>query len=112
MNFDMSKIMEKAQKMQEQIKKAKDEHDKLEIKGQSGAGLINVVMNGNHEIKSVNIEEALFEEDKDVIEELFAAAVNDAVQKNKNSNQSYNLQQMAKDAGIDLPNGIDFPFKP
>lgn len=112
MNFDMSKLMQQAQKMQEQMKKAQEERDNLEVTGEAGAGLVKVAMTGKYDIKSVSIDDSLMSEDKEMLEDLIAAAVNSAVKKvEENSSSSTDIQQMAKDAGIDLPGGMNFPFK-
>ncbi len=102
-------IMGQAKKMQEQMqekmKKMQDELVNLEITGESGAGLVSIVMNGRHDVKKVNIDDSLLTEDKVVLEDLIAAAVNDAVRKVEASNKS-------KFSG--LTPGFDFPegFKP
>ena len=107
----MSKLMQQAQKMQEQIKKAQDEKNNLEVEGESGAGLVKIIMTGKHDVKSVNIDESLLNEDKEMLEDLIAAAVNSAVKKvDENTASSTDMQQMAKDAGINLPDGMKFPF--
>ena len=111
MNFDMSKLMQQAQKMQEQMKKAQDQKVNLEVEGEAGAGLIKIIMTGKYDVKSVNIDESLLSEDKEILEDLIAAAVNSAVKKvEENTSSSTDMQQMAKDAGIDLPAGMKFPF--
>ena len=109
MNFDMSKLMQQAQKMQEQMKKTQDERSKLEVTGESGAGLVKIVMTGKYDIKSVHIDSSLMTEDKEMLEDLIAAAVNGAVQKVEGTS-SNDMQQMAKDAGINLPDGMKLPF--
>jgi DNA-binding YbaB/EbfC family protein len=112
MNFDMSKLMQQAQKMQEQMKKAQQERDNLEVTGEAGAGLVKITMTGKYDVKSVNIDNSLFDEDKEMLEDLIAAAVNAAVKKvEENSSSPSDIQQMAKEAGIDLPGGMNFPFK-
>ncbi|KEI35999.1 YbaB/EbfC family nucleoid-associated protein [Allofrancisella frigidaquae] len=109
MNFDMSKLMQQAQKMQEQMKKAQQERENIEVTGEAGAGLVKVVMTGKHDVKSVNIDQSLLNEDKEMLEDLIAAAVNSAVKKVE-VNSSTDLQKMAQDAGINLPDGMKFPF--
>jgi len=111
MNFDMSKLMQQAQKMQEQMKKSQDEKSNLQVEGEAGAGLVKITMTGKYDVKSVNIDESLMSEDKEMLEDLIAAAVNSAVRKvEEGSSSSADMQQMAKDAGIDLPDGMKFPF--
>ncbi len=111
MNFDMSKLMQQAQKMQEQMKKAQDEKNNLEVEGEAGAGLVKIAMTGEYYVKSVNIDGSLLSEDKEILEDLIAAAVNSAVKKvEENTSSSTDMQQMAKDAGINLPDDMKFPF--
>ena len=111
MNFDMSNLMQQAQKMQEQMKKSQDEKSNLQVEGEAGAGLVKITMTGKYDVQSVNIDESLLSEDKEMLEDLIAAAVNSAVKKvEENSTSSADMQQMAKDAGIDLPAGMKFPF--
>ncbi|ORM38732.1 nucleoid-associated protein [Francisella endosymbiont of Ornithodoros moubata] len=112
MNFDMSKLMQQAQKMQEQMKKAQQERENMQVIGESGAGLVTVIMTGKYDVKYVSIDNSLMSEDKEILEDLVAAAVNSAVKKvEENSAVSTDIHKMAKDAGIDLPSGINFPFK-
>ncbi|MDE4982366.1 YbaB/EbfC family nucleoid-associated protein, partial [Francisella tularensis subsp. holarctica] len=79
MNFDKSKLMQQAQKMQEQKKKAQKERENMEVIGESGAGRVTVTMTGKYDVKSVCIDNSLMSEDKEIIEDLIAAAVNSAV---------------------------------
>ncbi|MFV9931178.1 MAG: YbaB/EbfC family nucleoid-associated protein [Francisella endosymbiont of Hyalomma asiaticum] len=112
MNFDMSKLMQQAQKMQEQMKKAQQERENMQVIGESGAGLVTVIMTGKYDVKSVSIDNSLMSEDKEILEDLVAAAVNSAVKKvEENSAVSTDIHKIAKDAGIDLLSGINFPFK-
>lgn len=82
-------IMKQAQEVQEKMKQAQEEMANKEIEGNAGAGLVKVVMNGRHDVKKVFVDPAVLEEDKEMLEDLLAAAVNDAVRKveqeNKNS---------------------------
>ena len=111
MNFDMSKLMQQAQKMQEQMKKSQDEKSSLQVEGEAGAGLVKIAMTGKCDVKSVHIDESLLSEDKEMLEDLIAAAVNSAVKKvEESSSSSANMQQIAKDAGINLPDDMKFPF--
>lgn len=111
MNFDMSNLMQQAQKMQEQMKKAQEQKENMEVTGEAGAGLVKVSMTGKYDVKSINIDESLMSEEKGMLEDLVAAAVNSAVKKVEENSSSGDMQQMAKDAGIDLPEGMNFPFK-
>lgn len=100
-------LMKQAQKMQEDMKKAQEELATMEVEGQSGGGMVKVTMNGRHEIRRVNIDDSLMGDDKDMLEDLIAAAVNDAVRK-------IELQSSDKmsgvTAGMNLPAGMKLPF--
>ncbi|HHJ19852.1 MAG TPA: YbaB/EbfC family nucleoid-associated protein [Gammaproteobacteria bacterium] len=74
-------IMKQAQKMQEDMLKAQEELASMEVTGQSGGGMVSVVMTGKHAVKRVMIDESLYGDDKDMLEDLVAAAMNDATQK-------------------------------
>lgn len=104
---NMGDIMKQAQKMQEQLKKQQDEMASAEVVGESGAGMVKVVMNGRHDVKKVNIEDGLLSEDKELLEDLLAAAVNDAVRKieEKTKNSMSGLAE-----GMGLPAGFKMPF--
>lgn len=77
----MGDLMKKAQQMQEEMQKAQEEAAKAEVTGESGAGLIKVVMNGRHDVRKVSIDDSLMSEEKEVLEDLLAAAINDAVRR-------------------------------
>ncbi len=81
MKGPLGNLMRQAQKMQEEMAKAQEELARLDIEGQAGGGLVRVVMNGRHEVKRVEIDDSLLGDDKEMLEDLIAAAVNDAVQK-------------------------------
>ena len=100
-------IMKQAQKMQEEMQQAQAEIAAMEITGQSGGGLVSVVINGAHECRRVNIDDSLMEDDKDMIEDLVAAAINDATQRLKSATE----ERMASvTAGMNLPGGMNLPF--
>ena len=103
----MGKFMQQAQEMQEKMKEMQKAQKKLEVEGQSGAGLVKVVMTGKHDLKSVTLDPSLMSEDKEMLEDLFAAAVNDANRRVEEKSQSYfsGLSQ-----NFDLPQGFKFPF--
>ena len=88
-------------------KKAQEEIAAMEIEGQAGAGLVKVVMTGRHDVKRVTIDRSLLTEDKDMLEDLVAAAVNDAVRKVEITSQE-KLAGMT--AGLPLPPGFKLPF--
>jgi len=104
---NMGDIMKQAQKMQEELQKQQEEIAKAEVTGESGAGMVKVVMNGRHDVKNVAIDDELLSEDKEIIEDLLAAAVNDAVRKveDKNKNTMSGLAE-----GMGFPPGFKMPF--
>ncbi|MGB1238422.1 MAG: YbaB/EbfC family nucleoid-associated protein [Pseudomonadales bacterium] len=103
----MGNIMKQAQKMQEDMQKAQEEVARHEVTGEAGAGLVTLVMNGRHDVKRVDIDDSLMGEDKEILEDLLAAAVNDAVRKV----EAHSKEQMGKIAGgMGLPPGFQMPF--
>lgn len=99
-------LMKKAQEMQKNMENAQDEISKLEITGQSGAGMVKVLMTGKHDLKQVTIDPAVMD-DREMLEDLIAAAVNDA---NRKVEEASNVQ-MGGLAGIPgLPAGFKFPI--
>jgi len=104
---NMGELMKKAQKMQENMQKAQEEIAKAEVIGESGAGLVKVVMNGRHDVRNVEIDPSLMSEEKDILEDLLAAAVNDAVRR-VDANQKDKMSGMM--SGMDLPPGFKMPF--
>jgi nucleoid-associated protein EbfC len=104
---NMGGLMKQAQKMQEDMQRVQEEVARAEVSGESGAGLVKIVMNGRHDVKSVAIDDSLMEEDKEILEDLIAAAVNDAVRKVETNTK----EQMSKvTAGMQLPPGFQMPF--
>jgi nucleoid-associated protein EbfC len=101
-------LMKKAQTMQEDMKKAQDELGNMEVTGESGSGLVKVTMTCKHEVKRITIDPSLLADDKDMLEDLVAAAFNAAVRKAEDSSN----EKMAKiSAGMPaLPGGMKFPF--
>ena len=102
----MGNIMKQAQEMQERMQKMQEELANVEVNGESGAGLVKVTMTGRHDVKRVQIDDSLLGEDKEVLEDLLAAAVNDAVRRVEQTNQD-KMGGLA--AGINLPPGFKFP---
>ncbi|MCP4874187.1 MAG: YbaB/EbfC family nucleoid-associated protein [Gammaproteobacteria bacterium] len=100
-------MMKKAQEMQENMQKAQAELAKKEITGEAGGGMVSVVMRGTHEVNRVTIDPSLIDEEVEMLEDLVAAAVNDAVHKVAKSNQDA-MQEMT--AGLNLPPGFKLPF--
>jgi hypothetical protein len=107
MTDNMGELMKKAQKMQENMQKAQEEIAKAEVTGESGAGLVKVVMNGRHDVRKVEIDPSLMSEEKDILEDLLAAAVNDAVRRVE-ANQKDKMSGMM--SGMGLPPGFKMPF--
>ena len=100
-------LMKQAQAMQDNLKRAQDELALLEVEGQSGAGLVKVQMTCKHDVKRVSIDPSLLADDKDMLEDLVAAAFNDAVRRAEAVSQ----EKMGKlTAGMPLPPGMKFPF--
>ena len=100
-------MMKKAQEMQENLQKAQRELANKEVTGESGGGMVSVIMRGTHEVNRVTIDPALIGEDVERLEDLVAAAINDAVHKVEKSNQAA-MQEMT--AGMNLPPGFKLPF--
>lgn len=100
-------LMKQAQEMQEKVKSIQDKIAATEVSGQSGGGLVSVVMTGRHDVKRVQIDESLMSEDREVLEDLIAAAVNDAVRRLE-ENQKDKMAELT--AGMPLPPGFKFPF--
>ncbi len=94
-------IMKQAQAVQAHMQQLQEEMGAMEVTGESGAGLVTVVMNGRHEVRSVKLDDSLFEEDKAVVEDLLAAACNDAVHKVEAAHQK-KMSGMAQDLGLPL----------
>lgn len=99
-------LMKQAQQMQEKMQKAQEQLASKEVQGESGAGMVKVTMNGRHDVKRVAIDTSLMSEDKEMLEDLLAAAVNDAVRKVEEGNKDA-LSGLA--SGIDLSN-FKMPF--
>ncbi|MGD9000439.1 MAG: YbaB/EbfC family nucleoid-associated protein [Granulosicoccaceae bacterium] len=107
MKGGLGNMMKQAQKMQENMQKAQEQLATLEVTGKAGGGLVTVTMTGKHDVKRVTIDDSLLEEDKDMLEDLVAAAVNDAVQLVEKTSQDKMSEAMA---GMSLPPGMKMPF--
>jgi DNA-binding YbaB/EbfC family protein len=107
MKGGLGNLMRQAQQMQETMKKAQAELADLEVTGESGAGMVKVWLNGNHQAKKIVIEPKLLGEDKDMLEDLLMAAVNDAVRKIAERSQEKYSGLMS---GLNLPPGMKLPF--
>jgi DNA-binding YbaB/EbfC family protein len=99
--------MKQAQQMQENMKKAQEELARIEVEGQSGAGLVKVVMTCRHDVKRVSIDQSLLGEDKDMLEDLLAAAMNDAVRRVESTTQE---RMAGLTMGMPMPPGFKLPF--
>jgi DNA-binding YbaB/EbfC family protein len=107
MKNQLAGLMKQAQAMQDSMKKAQEEIANVEVEGQAGAGLVKVVMTGRHDVKRVTIDPTLLTEDKDMLEDLVAAAVNDAVRKVEAASQE---KMAGLTAGLPMPPGFKLPF--
>ena len=107
MKGGLGNLMKQAQQMQANLQKAQEELATMEVSGKSGGGMVEVVMTGRHDVRRVTIDPSLMEDDKDMLEDLVAAAFNDAVQ---------TLEKVTKDkmgaltGGMELPAGFKMPF--
>ena len=100
-------LMKQAQQMQDNVKRMQEQLATIEVEGQSGAGLVKVVMTCKHDVKRVTVDPSLLADDKDMLEDLVAAAVNDALRKAEQTSQ----EKMASvTAGLPLPPGFKMPF--
>lgn len=103
----MGNIMKQAQQMQERMQKVQEDLAKIEVTGESGAGLVKVIMTCNHNVRRVEVDDSLLDDDKDMLEDLTAAAFNDAVRR---------VQETSKEkmgevtGGMPLPPGFKMPF--
>ena len=107
MKGGLGNLMKQAQLMQENMKKLQEQLAVMEIEGEAGSGLVKIVMTGRHEVKRVTIDPKLLGDDKDMLEDLVAAAVNDAVRKIEATTQQ---KMAAATAGLPLPPGLKLPF--
>ncbi len=107
MKNQLAGLMQQAQKMQENMKRLQDELATIEVEGQSGAGMVKVTMTCKNQVRRVQIDPSLVGDDKDMLEDLVAAAFNDAVRRAEETSQ----QKMASvTAGMPLPPGFKLPF--
>ncbi|GGC87932.1 YbaB/EbfC family nucleoid-associated protein [Halopseudomonas salina] len=107
MKGGMAGLMKQAQEMQEKMARMQEELANAEVTGQSGAGLVSVVMTGRHDVKRLSIDDSLMSEEKDILEDLVAAAFNDAVRKIEKNNQE---KMAGMTQGMNLPDGFKMPF--
>ncbi len=100
-------LMKQAQQMQENMKKMQDQLGSVEVEGQAGAGMVKVTMTCRHDVKRVSIDDSLMTEDKEMLEDLLAAAVNDAVRRVEETSQE---KMSGFTSGLNLPPGFKLPF--
>lgn len=107
MKGGIGNLMKQAQKMQADMAKAQEEMANIEVTGQSGGGMVSVVMTCRHDVKRVSIDDSLLSDDKDMLEDLIAAAVNDAVRLVEKTSSE---KMSGMTAGLNLPGGMKLPF--
>ena len=107
MKNQLAGLMKQAQQMQENMKKVQEQLASTEVEGQSGAGMVKVIMTCRHDVKRVTLDESLLKDDKDMLEDLIAAAVNDAVRRVEAATQE---KMSGMTAGLGLPAGFKMPF--
>jgi len=107
MKGGLGPLMKQAQQMQENMKDMQEQLATVEVEGQSGAGMVKVIMTCRYDVKRVNIDDSLFNDDKDMLEDLLAAAVNDAVRRVEATTQE---KMSGVTAGMGLPPGMKLPF--
>jgi hypothetical protein len=107
MKGQLAGLMKQAQQMQENMKKMQEQLAQIEVEGQSGAGLVKIVMTCKNDVKRVTIDPSLLADDKDLLEDLVAAAFNDAVRKAEATTQE---KMGSMTSGLPLPPGFKLPF--
>ena len=107
MKGQLAGLMKQAQQMQDNMKKVQEELAATEVEGQSGAGMVKVVMTCRHDVKRVTIDQSLLTDDKDMLEDLIAAAMNDAVRRVESTVQE---KMAGVTSGLPLPPGFKMPF--
>jgi len=107
MKNQLAGLMKQAQQMQENMQRAQEELGRIEVEGQAGAGLVKVVMTCRHDVKKVTIDPSLSGEDRDMLEDLIAAAFNDAVRRAEAMTQE---KMGGLTAGLPMPPGFKLPF--
>jgi hypothetical protein len=106
MKGGLGNIMKQAQAMQDNMRKAQEELAKIEVTGNAGGGLVSVVMTCRHDVRRVQIDASLMQDEKEVLEDLIAAAMNDAVRKVEKTTQE---RMAGLTAGLNIP-GLNLPF--
>tara|TARA_B100002049_G_C15808736_1_gene262011 strand:- start:70 stop:390 length:321 start_codon:yes stop_codon:yes gene_type:complete len=103
----LGNMMKQAQQLQDKMKQMQDEVANMEISGESGAGMVKVTMTGRHDVRRVEIDQSLMSDDKEILEDLIAAAINDAVRKVESETQS---RMSSVTEGLPIPPGFKMPF--
>ena len=104
---NLNDLMKQAREFQEKMQKMQEELAQAEVEGESGGGLVHVTMNGRHDVRRVSIDPGLMGEDKEVLEDLLAAALNDAVRKVEQRNQE---KLAGLTGGLGIPPNFKMPF--
>jgi DNA-binding YbaB/EbfC family protein len=107
MKGGLAGLMKQAQQMQENMRKVQEQLATIEVEGQAGAGMVKVIMTCRHDVKRVTIDQSLLADDKEMLEDLIAAAVNDAVRRVEATTQE---KMSGFTSGLGLPPGMKFPF--
>lgn len=107
MKGGIGNLMKQAQQMQEKMQRMQEEVAKIEVTGESGAGMVKVTMTGKHEVRRLVIDDSLMSDDKEMLEDLIAAAINDAVRRVEQNQQE---MMSGVTAGMNLPAGMKLPF--
>lgn len=107
MKGGLGNLMKQAQAMQDNLRKAQEELAAVEVTGNAGGGMVSVVMTCRYDVRRVTIDPSLLQDDKEVLEDLVAAAVNDAVRKVEKTTQE---KMSGLTAGLGLPGGLNLPF--
>lgn len=107
MKGQLAGLMKQAQQMQDNMRKMQEQLAQIEVEGQAGAGMVKVVMTCRHDVKRVSIDPSVIGDDKEMLEDLIAAAVNDAVRKAETTSQE---KMAGVTAGLPLPPGMKLPF--
>lgn len=105
--FNMGDMMKQVQEMQGKMQEMQEQLTQLEVVGESGAGMVKVTMNGRNDVKNVELDPSLLSEEKDLLEDLLAAAVNDAVRKVEEAKTE---KMGGLTAGLNIPPGFKMPF--
>ena len=105
--FNMGNMMKQAQMMQERLQKVQDEIAKMEVTGEFGAGMVKITITGSHEVRRVAIDDQIFGDDKEILEDLLVAAYNDA---HRRIDEASKEKMSSVTDGMQLPPGMKLPF--